>query len=191
MSPSPSLSPGAWLHRLEGLYLRRRAAATAPLQALAGLLLQAQPDARRCAALCIDLGLVDRARQTLRESGTTPTLADALQLAWLEGDFTRFDRLAQDPNSPAALAQAPQRLQNRALSVMAARSPSTALAFIAAMPRRPACAPAVAMRAQAPDTAQAWRRGWRWRLHADYLLVDANQADSATQRLDGLNRYLA
>lgn len=188
---NPILSAGAWLHRLESLYLRRRAAATVPLQTLAELLRQARPEPARCAALCIDLGLVNRARQTLGESGTTPTLADALQLAWLEGDFTRFDRLARDPASPTALSQAPQRLQNRALSVMAARSPSTALAFIEAMPRRPACAPAVALRAQAPDSARAWRRDWRWRLHADYLLLDANQADSATQRLEGLNRYLA
>lgn len=182
---------GALLHRLEALYLRRRAGVHSPLRRLAELLDSEQRNPQRCLAWCIELGLVHRARQTLRDFGIAPSLASALQLAWLEGDFATFDRLGADPGSPARLARESQQLQNKCVALIAARSPASALAFLAAMPRRPICAPAVALRARAPEMARAWRQHWPWRLHADYLLLDANQAPGTLQRLALLNQYLA
>jgi len=181
----------ALLQRLESLYLSRRAARNAPLIALAELVRGGRLDPERSVALCIELGLASRARQTLLESGITPAPALALQLAWLEGDFATLDRLAADPASPAALARAPQSTQNKCLSIMAQRSPQAALAFLNGMPRRPLCAPAVALRAGEATIADAWRRNSRWRLHADYVLLDANRAKSAQQRLVLLNDYLS
>lgn len=185
------MKPGALLHRLERLYLSRRAARHTPLLALAELLRSGRRDSERGFALSVELGLASRARATLLESGTTPAPALALQLAWLEGDFATLDRLAGDPGVFGALARTPQTVQNKCLSIIAQRSPQAALAVLNDMPRRPPCAPAVALRAGNPATAEAWRRNWRWRLHADYLLLDANRAKSAERRLALLNNYLA
>jgi glycosyltransferase involved in cell wall biosynthesis len=182
---------GTMLQRLENLYLSRRATRNAPLLALAELLRSGGNRPERSLALYIELGLVGRARRTLLESGITPAPALALQLAWLEGDFATLDRLAADPASSAALARMPQNAQNKCLSIIAQHSAQAALALLKDMQRRPLCAPALALRAGEPAIAEAWRRGSRWRLHADYLLLDANRATSAQERLALLNDYLA
>ncbi|KQW65759.1 glycosyltransferase family A protein [Methylibium sp. Root1272] len=186
------MTPLQALQRLEHRLLERRAARTPSLlQRLATLLSNdpAPPDG--ALALCIELGLVRRARQLLDRSPALLALPAAIQLAWLEGDFGALDRCAADPAAAPALARAPQAVQNRCLSILASRSPQAALAVVQAMPRRPACAPAVALRAGEPDTAAAWLRAWPWQMHADYLLLAANQAGDARQRLALLNRYLA
>lgn len=185
------MKPGALLQRLESLYLRRRAARNTPLIALATLLNSGRRDPGRRFALSIELGLVSRARAVLEESGLTPAPALALQLAWLEGDFATLDRLTGDLSVSGALACTPQSVQNKCLSIIAQHSPQAALDLLNDMPRRPLCAPAVALRAGHPAIAEAWRRNWRWRLHADYLLLDANRAKSAERRLALLNDYLA
>ncbi|MBA3588101.1 glycosyltransferase family A protein [Methylibium sp.] len=185
------MRPGALLQRLESLYLVHRATRNTPLIALADLVRSGRSDPERTLALCIKLGLPDRARRTLRESGMAPTPALALQLAWLEGDFATLDRLAADSATSASLRRTPQNTQNRCLSIVAQRSPQAALALVTSMPRRPLCAPAVAWRAGEPAIAEAWRRNLRWRLHADYLLLDANRASNAQHKLAAFNDYLS
>lgn len=185
-------SPLQGLQRLEHRLLERRAARQpSPLQQLAILLRDAHAPPERPLALCIDLGLVHRARQLMERTRAPLALPAAIQLAWLEGDFDALDRCAADPATAAALARASQGVQNRCLSILTSRAPQAALAVVRAMPRRPACAPAVALRAGEPDTAATWLRAWPWRLHADYLLLAANQAGDGPQGLAFLNRYLA
>lgn len=184
-------SPLQGLQRLEHRLLERRAAREpSPLQRLAILLRDAHAPPERPLALCIDLGLVHRARQLMERTRAPLSLPAAIQLAWLEGDFDALDRCAADPGTAAALARASQGVQNRCLSILASRAPQAALAVVRAMPRRPACAPAVALRAGDPSGAAAWLRAWPWRLHADYLLLAANLAEDAPRRLTFLNRYL-
>lgn len=186
------MTPSQGLQRLEHWLLERRAARQpSSLQRLAALVRDDAAPPDRPLSLCIELGLVRRARQLLDRSAAPLAMPAAIQLAWLEGDFEALDRCATDPATPPALARAPQGMQNRCLSILASRAPQAALAVVRAMPRRPACAPAIALRAGAPASAAAWLRAWPWRLHADYLLLAANQARDALQRLTLLNRYFA
>lgn len=186
------MTPLQGLQRLEHQLLERRAARQpSTLQRLAALVRDDPATPDRPLSLCVELGLVRRARQLLDRSPAPMAMPAAIQLAWLEGDFDTLDRCAIDPATAPALARAPQGVQNRCLSILASRAPQAALAVVRAMPRRPACAPAIALRAGDPASAAAWLRAWPWRLHADYLLLAANQAGDARQRLTLLNRYLA
>lgn len=181
------MTPGRLFHKMEGLLLRRRAAARQPLERLAVL-----PDTPAVAAqrfaLCLELGLVERARRTLETASLRPTLPQALHLAWLEGDFVAFDRLAAAPDTAATLSSATQGEQNKCLGWVAARTPSLALSLLQALPRKPLCAPAIAWRAGATAEARAWCRRWPWRVHADCLLLEAEGGPDALKRL---NTYLA
>lgn len=181
-----------WLfQRLEGQLLQRRAAAHLPLRALVTLPDNTPTEAARRFALCLELGLVDRARRTLAASGLQPTPPQALQLAWLEGDFATFDRLATAPGTAIALATASPAEQNKCLGWMTARAPAQAMALLRSLRRMPPCAPAVAQRAGAEAEARAWRHRWPWRLQADYLLLDANEAPTPATQIQRLNDYLA